>query len=84
MEICCMRLGAQTWDSVKTLRGGIGWKVGGTFKREGTNVYLWLVHVDAWQKPTHYSKTIILQLKINNKNKISIPCLPSAHTWNKT
>ena len=41
------------------------WKVGGRFKREGTYVYLWLIHVDAWQKPIQYCKAIILQLKIN-------------------
>ena len=35
------------------------------FKREGTYVYLWLINVDIWQKPTHYCKAIILQLKIN-------------------
>ena len=38
---------------------------GGRFKREWVYVYLWLVHVDAWQKPTHVCKEIILQLKIN-------------------
>ena len=37
----------------------------GGFEREGTCVYLWLIHVDVWQKPTQYCKTIILQLKIN-------------------
>ena len=26
-------------------------------------MYLWLIHVDAWQKPTQYCKAIILQLK---------------------
>ena len=26
-------------------------------------MYLWLIHVDAWQKPTQYYKAIILQLK---------------------
>ena len=26
-------------------------------------VYLWLIHVDVWQKPTQYCKAIILQLK---------------------
>ena len=31
--------------------------------REGTYVYLWLIHADAWQKPTQYYKAIILQLK---------------------
>ena len=44
-----------------------GWDgVGGKFKREGTYVYLWLIHIDVWQKPAQYWKAIILQLKINN------------------
>ena len=34
-------------------------------KREGAYVYLWLIHVNVWQKPTQYSKAIVLQLKIN-------------------
>ena len=34
-------------------------------KREATYEYLWLIHVDVWQKPTQYCKAIILQLKIN-------------------
>ena len=38
--------------------------VGRKFKREGTYVYLWLIHVDIWQKPTQYYKVIILQLRI--------------------
>ena len=38
--------------------------VGRRFKREGTYVYLWLIHVDIWQKPTQYYKVIILQLRI--------------------
>jgi len=38
--------------------------VAGRFKREGTYVYLWLIHVDVWQKPTQYCKVIILKLKI--------------------
>ena len=41
----------------------MGWQVGGRFKREGTYVYLWLIHVDIWQKPMQYCKAIILQLK---------------------
>ena len=41
-----------------------GWDgVGGG--REGTYVYLWLIHVDVWQKLTQYCKTIILKLEIN-------------------
>jgi hypothetical protein len=42
----------------------MGWEVGGRFKRERTYVYLWLIHVNVWQKPTQYYKAIILQLKI--------------------
>ena len=41
--------------------------VGGRFKREGTYVCLWLIHVDVWQKLTQFCKTVILQLKINLK-----------------
>ena len=50
--------GGMGWD-------GVGWEVGGRFKREGTYAYLWLIHVDVWQKPTQYCKAIILQLKID-------------------
>ena len=44
------------------LGGGQG---GREFKKEGAYIYLWLIHVDVWQKPTQYWKVIILQLKIN-------------------
>ena len=40
--------------------------------REGTSVYLWLIHVVAWQKPTQRGKAVILQLKINLKKQIFI------------
>ena len=43
--------------------GGVGW--GGRFKMEETHVYLGLIHVDVWQKPTQYCTAIILQLKVN-------------------
>ena len=39
---------------------------------EGTYAYLWLSHVDIWQKPTKFSKAIILWLKntlVKNKQK---------------
>ena len=47
-------------------------EAGGGFRmRRGTHVYLWLIHVDVWQKPSQYCKAIILQLKqINFKIKI--------------
>ena len=43
--------------------------MGGKFKREGTYVYLWLIHVDVGQKPTQYCKAVILRLKINTSMK---------------
>ena len=38
--------------SVATYKDGKGREVGGKFKREGTYVYLRLIHVYVWQKPT--------------------------------
>jgi len=51
--------------SVTTYRGGIGREMEGKFKREGTYIYLWLIHADIWQKTTKFCKAIILQLKNN-------------------
>ena len=56
---------AKVWKQAKYL------SVGEWIKKvvcEGTYVYLWLIHVDVWQKPTQFCKAIILQLK--NKFKI--------------
>ena len=36
---------------------------GGRFKREGIYVYLWLIHVEVWQKTTKFCRAVILQLK---------------------
>ena len=43
--------------------------MGGRFNREGIYVYLRLIHVVVWQKPTQRCKTIILQPKIEKKKK---------------
>ena len=51
--------------------------MGGKFKREvqeGSSrgreyVYLMLIHVVVWQKPTQHGKAVILQLKIFKKGK---------------
>ena len=56
---------AQIRCSVETSRGGMEWEVGGRLKREGTQVYIWLIHVDIWKRPTQCGKLIILQLKID-------------------
>ena len=40
-----------------------GWGIGGKFQRERIYVYLSLIHIVVWQKPTHDCKAVILQLK---------------------
>lgn len=48
--ICSYDAGAQTLCSVTNLDG---WEwAGGGFRREGTYVYLWPLHAEAWQKST--------------------------------
>ena len=51
--------------------------MGGRIKREGTYEYLRQIHVDVWLKPTAYWKAIILQIKINNFFKKSLPKIKS-------
>ena len=41
----------------------MGREMGGRFRREGIYVYLWLIHVEVWQKTAKVCKAIILQLK---------------------
>ena len=62
--------GSSTQCFVMTRRHGTGCGLGGSFKREETCAYLWLICIVV-QKPTQYCKAIILQLKINFK-KITI------------
>ena len=40
--------------------------MGGTFKREQTYVYLWLIHADVWQKPNTVLQSNYPPIK-NNK-----------------
>ena len=61
--------GNSNQGSVTTSSGGKGWEVGQRFKKEGTDVYLWLIHVDVWQKSNQYCKAIILQCKTNLMEK---------------
>ena len=39
--------------------------MGGRLKRQGIYVYLWLIHIVLWQKPTQHCRAIIFQLKVN-------------------
>ena len=62
--------GSSARCSVMTQRGGmggVGWEGGSRGRRA---VYTWLVHTVVQQKLTQHYKAIILQLKINLKNKI--------------
>ena len=45
------------------LEGWDGEGDGKKIQREGIYVYLWLIHVEVWQKATEFCKVIILQLK---------------------
>lgn len=50
----------------REIKSGALWQSGGVgarFMREGTYVYLCLVHVNMWQKTAECHKAIILQLK---------------------
>ena len=44
--------------SVSTSRGGMGREMGGRFKREGTYVHLWLIHVEVQQKTQNSVKQL--------------------------
>ena len=69
MGICCYDAGSSNlmlWDNLERW----DWVEDG---KDKIYVYLWLIHVAVWQKPTQYYKAVILQLNINNffkkKNK---------------
>jgi len=49
-----MRIWLELWEGKELQSGGLVQEKSkrGRFKREGTYVYLWLIHVDVWQKPT--------------------------------
>jgi len=45
----------------------VGCRDGREVQAGGAYVYLWLIYVVEWQKPTQHCKAIILQLKRNFK-----------------
>ena len=67
--------GTQSWCCVTAWSLGVEREVGTGFRREGTRVRLWPVHVDGevWQKPSQYCKVVILQLKCMNYTKKTLP-----------
>ena len=58
-----MTQGTQNLCSVTTLRDVVGWRWEGSSEWRGTHVYVWLIHIDVWYKPSQYYKVVILQLK---------------------
>ena len=64
-QIASAKLRYSTGSSAQCLgtteRGGVGEGVGGGLQREGTYVYVWLIHMALEKKPIHYWKAIILQ-----------------------
>ena len=69
MWSCCLTQGTQ--PSALWQPRGVGWGGGvkGRLRRDGTYVYLCLIHGVIQQKLTQHCKAIILQLKINLKLK---------------
>ena len=69
MRICCF----MHWVQIQSLwqPRGVGWGRRWEGDSRGKrHVYLWLIHIAIWQKPTQYCEAIILQLKINKKETI--------------
>ena len=58
-----------TWGTQTGANNLEGWGGEGDGRevQEGGDIYiyLWLIHVDVWQKPTKFCKLINFQLKIN-------------------
>jgi len=64
-----MNQGAQSWCSATSQRDRVGRKVEGRCRmRWGAHAYLWLIHVDVWQKPSQYCN--YPPIKINNIFKV--------------
>ena len=59
----------------------MGWEAGERLKRKGIYVYQWLIHVDVWQRPTQYCKTIILQMKTSSGRLQSIRSHRVRNNW---
>ena len=56
----------------------MGWETVGA-QKGGTAVYLWLIHVDVWRRPTRCCKAIILQLK--KKKRIFVESHAGPSLW---
>ena len=70
VEICCMT----QWTQTRALwhPGGVGWdgKREGSSRGKATYVYLWLIHVDVWQKPIQYCNYLSTKNKEKQQEKV--------------
>ena len=63
--VWCTELKPVLCDNLEGVQGKMEVQEAG---REGTYVYVWVIHIEVWQKTTQHYKPIILQLKINKLN----------------
>ena len=71
MGICCLAQETQTRALYQPR--GVGW--GGRWEggfRQGIHVYLWLIHVEVWQKTIKSVKQLFFNKKINKKNQLTV------------
>ena len=70
---------------LSTSKSGMGREMGGRFKRKRIDVYLWLFHVEVWQKTTNFCKAIQFSsvaqsyLTLCNPVNRSMPGFPIHH-----
>ena len=57
-EVECPK--SMLWDNLEGWGGDGGWR---GFQDGGAHLYLWLIHVDIWKKPTQYCRLLFLQLQ---------------------
>ena len=62
-----MKQGTQSQCSVTAWRARVEREAGGEFRTEGAHVYLWLILVKVWQKPSQYGN--YPPIKINFKKE---------------
>ena len=74
---CCIIQEAQH-SALRRPRGVRRWGGGriGQRIKERIHVYLQLIHMVVWQKPTQHCKAIIFQLKVKKKKKKTKPQIP--------
>ena len=71
MGVFCMSQETQTGALYQPLEGWGGEGDGREGQKGGIYVYLWLIHIEVWQKTTKFCKAVIFQLK-NKQVKIKI------------